>query len=85
MLVLERDGSLEQEPITICMTSPERGVIDVPADVALQRATLIDQLIDVMFNLIGLSNLEIRVHESSLAEKEPLAHVEEHITNNLFS
>ena len=63
MLVLERDGSLVDETIILCVQGADRGLIDLPAKVALERSALVDRLIDVMFTLFGLSNVEVRVHE----------------------
>lgn len=64
MLVLERDGSLAPDIIDICVISGDHGIVDLPSDVALHHATIIDQLIEMMFTVMGLSSFELRVHES---------------------
>lgn len=63
MLVLERDGSLAEEMITVSMPTEHSIIVDVPAEVALQEEMFIDRLIDLTFTFLGLSNIEIRIHE----------------------
>jgi len=66
MLVLERDGSLVAETISICVTSERRGVVELSADVVLQQDHMIDRVIELMFTVLGLSSVEVRVYEEGI-------------------
>ncbi len=62
--IFGHDGSMLQ-PDTNSLPDPStaRGVVDIPADLVLQQNTMIDCILDYVFDTLGLCTIELRVYE----------------------
>lgn len=66
MIILERDGSLFwQEPDSSSNDAKE--FIDIPANLINQPNNIIDRVLDLVFDTLGLRTVELRVYEDSRA------------------
>ena len=61
LIILELDGSLRHYPPNRSDEEPSHARVQLNADQTQQ--TIIDKILDYTFDLLGASNLEVRVNE----------------------
>jgi len=61
VIILERDGSLRHYPPDHADDTPRRAQVRLSEDEA--QPSIIDKILDFSFDLLGISNLEVRVDE----------------------
>ena len=61
VIILERDGSLRHYPPSPTEDGPRQAQIQIYEDQA--RQNIIDRILDFTFDVLGISNLEVRVYE----------------------
>lgn len=61
VIILERDGSLHHYPPDRPESSGRQARIDIHDHQA--EPNMLDRILDFTFDVLGLSNLEVRVHE----------------------
>lgn len=64
MIILERDGALVwHKPDSSSEQSKE--FVDIPADLVMQPNNIIDRVLDLVFDTLGLRAVELRIREDS--------------------
>lgn len=61
VIILDRDGSLHHYPPDRPERGPRQARIQLSEDQAHQ--TIIDRILDFTFDVLGIGNLEVRIHE----------------------
>jgi hypothetical protein len=61
VIILERDGSLHHYPPERASTRWRQAEIDIHEEQA--QPNIIERILDFTFDVLGISNLEVRVHE----------------------
>jgi hypothetical protein len=61
LIILDRDGSLHHYPPSRPDDGPRKAQIQLSEDQAQQK--ILDRILDFTFDVLGISNLEVRVNE----------------------
>lgn len=63
MIILERDGSLVRCGPKPHPCQPTSGYVELSASAVEQQQSLIDRVLNFAFDTLGLTTLELKVHE----------------------
>lgn len=63
MIILDRDGSLHHYPPDSPHDGHDQAKVQLHEDQTAPN--IIDRILDFTFDVLGISNLEVRVHEQS--------------------
>jgi len=66
MMILNRNGSLEWNPLGGDTTGSTRASIDLPADLVAAQPDLLDRVFAFAFDVLGLVTIDLRIRASGL-------------------
>ena len=64
MMILNRNGLLEWNPLGGDTAGSTRGSIDLPADLVAEQPDLLDRVFAFAFDVLGLVTIELRIRAS---------------------
>ena len=70
MMIINRNGSLEWNPLGDDTAGSTRGLIDLSADLVAEQPDLFDRVFAFAFDVLGLVTIDLRIRPSEPETKD---------------